>query len=221
MARKRMIDPDSWTDEKLAELSVGAHLLWVGAVSLADDEGRIKWSARQLKIWLFPVKDEATTGAVQRWMDELVSAGAIVAYESEGKTFAYHPDWREQQYVNKPAPSAYPAPPGVTATVPSFAGWREATLDDLPPIPALYALYEGDQLVYVGQSGCLSSRLGSTHHVLHGLRRADVRLKIRCAPTDRAARMQREAKLIARLQPPKNRLIPVYGRISAFAGGDE
>lgn len=111
MARKRSIDPDSWTDEKLADLSVGAHLLWIGLVSHADDEGRIEWNGRQFKTRLFPMKPDATPDAIARWMQENVEHESVVVYEAAGKQYAYHPQWRKHQYVNKPTPSKLPPPP--------------------------------------------------------------------------------------------------------------
>ena len=111
MARKRMIDPDSWTDEKVAELDLGPHLLWLGLISLADDEGRLEWSSRQLRIRLFPVKKGVTLAHIQAWMKEIVGVGLVSTYTVSGTEYAHHPSWKRHQYVNRATPSRIPNPP--------------------------------------------------------------------------------------------------------------
>ncbi len=111
MARKRNIDPASWRHEKIAGLSIGAHLLWIGTLSMADDDGRVKWTVRQIRLDIFADKPEATDDAIARWMAELEQAGAITPYMVNGKSYAFHPDYRDHQYINKPAKSSIPSPP--------------------------------------------------------------------------------------------------------------
>jgi len=114
-----MIDPDLWTDEKIAGLSLGAHLLWIAAISLADDEGRLEWSARQLQIRVFPVKDGVNKNDIQAWMDEVARVGAISTYESGGIAYAYHRRWKKHQSIARPTPSKIPCPPGTQTQVES------------------------------------------------------------------------------------------------------
>ena len=124
MARKRSIDPDSWTDEKIAGLSIGAHLLWIGLISLADDEGRIQWSARQFKVRLFAGKDDVTINDIQGWMSELSrSCGdderpIMKIYQVEKTLYALHPKWHVHQYTNLKTPSKIPAPNDISVKSP-------------------------------------------------------------------------------------------------------
>ena len=124
MARKRSLDPDSWTDEKIAGLSIGAHLLWIGLISLADDEGRIQWSARQFKVRLFAGKDDVTINDIKGWMGELSrSCGdderpIMKIYQVEKTVYALHPKWHIHQYTNRKTPSKIPAPNDVLVKSP-------------------------------------------------------------------------------------------------------
>ena len=124
MARKRSLDPDSWTDDKISGLSLGAHLLWIGLISLADDEGRIQWSAKQFKVRLFAGKDDVTIGDIQEWMSELSrSCGdderpIMKIYQVEKTVYALHPKWHLHQYTNRKTPSKIPAPDDFSAKAP-------------------------------------------------------------------------------------------------------
>lgn len=54
MARIRSIKPDFWTDEKAVELSAFARLLFIGLWNFADDEGRMVYSQKKIKMQIFP-----------------------------------------------------------------------------------------------------------------------------------------------------------------------
>ena len=57
MARIRTIKPEFWTDEKIVELSAFARLLFIGLWNFADDAGRMEFSAKRLKMQIFPADD--------------------------------------------------------------------------------------------------------------------------------------------------------------------
>ena len=57
MARKRMIDPQFWCDEKMMTLSHSARLLFIGLWNFCDDEGIHKNSDLKLKAEIFPADD--------------------------------------------------------------------------------------------------------------------------------------------------------------------
>ena len=88
MARNRRIDAELWTDDRIRNLSVGAHLLWIAAMSLADDDGRIRWLARELQIRVFPLKGAVDTSDVQFWMDEIARAGLVFISDRDGSAYA-------------------------------------------------------------------------------------------------------------------------------------
>jgi hypothetical protein len=129
MARKRMIDPDIWTDEKVQSLpSTLAVALYIGTISMADDAGRIEWSSLQLKTRLLPNREDVTLRHIETAMAALVTLPnelkhtaddepLLVAYTVRGRNYAYHPNWRKHQYVNRPSPSKLPAPPDNTGGI--------------------------------------------------------------------------------------------------------
>lgn len=57
MARKRMIEPDIWSDEGFIELSERGRLMFAGLITQADDEGRGTGSARSIKAKIFPADE--------------------------------------------------------------------------------------------------------------------------------------------------------------------
>ncbi|GAI90307.1 unnamed protein product [marine sediment metagenome] len=66
---RRMITPDIWFNEKVASLPDAGRLLFIGIFSNADDDGRLKASARFLKAHIFPY-DDKTTGLVKELRDK-------------------------------------------------------------------------------------------------------------------------------------------------------
>jgi 5-methylcytosine-specific restriction endonuclease McrA len=112
LARKRSIDPDIWTDEKFSALNdVGACLFYIACISLADDEGRLEWSARQLWARVFPARENVEIPDVQKWMGEIAKKGLMRTYLVGKKTYAVHEKWRKYQVVSRPTTSRLPSPP--------------------------------------------------------------------------------------------------------------
>jgi hypothetical protein len=106
MARIRYIKPDFFTDEKIIELGFSSRLLFIGLWTLVDREGRMEYSAKQIKIRLFPTDDLNISDAMQ----ELSDAGLLVGYEVEGKTFFQITNFeRHQRPHPKEAASQCPA----------------------------------------------------------------------------------------------------------------
>ena len=54
MARKRMIKPEFFVDERIMDLPIPARILFIGMWVYADDEGIFKNSPKQLKVQIFP-----------------------------------------------------------------------------------------------------------------------------------------------------------------------
>jgi hypothetical protein len=111
-----MIDPEIWTDEKVLKLTWTAIPFYVGLITQADDEGRIRYDATSLRAKIAP-RDEVTTEHVEVWMWECVEVGLVLVYESEGVLFAFLPGWMDYQKVQHPSPSRLPEPPANTKEV--------------------------------------------------------------------------------------------------------
>ncbi len=53
MARKRIIDPEFWSDEEIGQWSFPARLFYIGLWNFADDSGRFKAANALLKAQIF------------------------------------------------------------------------------------------------------------------------------------------------------------------------
>jgi excinuclease UvrABC nuclease subunit len=93
---------------------------------------------------------------------------------------------------------------------PGARRWFTPTPGRVPPAPGLYALFSGEQLLYLGSSVNLRDRL-TDHGVGRSWKRppgrftAVRRLRVRIALEPRRGRwLMREWRLIDRLRPPMN-----------------
>ena len=107
MARKRMVDPDIWTDAGFMDLSWGARLLFLGLISRADDEGRGNGSAKSLKAAVFP-SDEITVGRIEKLKEECELYTRTKFYEANGQTYYQLAKWRSYQQIQHPTKSSIP-----------------------------------------------------------------------------------------------------------------
>ena len=108
MARKRMIDPNFWRDEKLGECSIQERLLFMGLISNADDEGYGRANPKLLKADIFPY-DDLRVSDVEKWLSHLGGLNIVALYEYNGQTYYYLPNFLRHQTINKPTKSIYPS----------------------------------------------------------------------------------------------------------------
>jgi len=94
---KRMIHDKIWASEQFGYLSQQARLLYIGIITLADDDGRLKGSPHYLRGQIFPYDEDVSASTVEIWRDEIVAQKLITKYEVEGSTFLQHPKWSEYQ----------------------------------------------------------------------------------------------------------------------------
>ena len=112
MARIRTIKPSMWGDEKFARVSRDARLLFVGLISMADDDGRFLASPAAVIGYLYPNDDDVTVPKFRRGWSELTSVGLIVPYDHEGIRYGALLHFRRHQRISHPQVSALPAPQG-------------------------------------------------------------------------------------------------------------
>lgn len=109
MARNRMIKPEFWTSEQVVECSPIARLLFIGLWNFCDDAGRHPASVKRLKMEVFPA-DEFAPGAIQGYIDELVTVGLLLSYVVDDKGFWQVTGWHHQKidkpWVRYPPPNA-------------------------------------------------------------------------------------------------------------------
>ena len=105
--RIRTIKPEIW--QSLGELSHGARLLYIGLITRADDEGRMKYLPRQINAGIF-YEDEVPTRRFNRWVNELINEQLICIYCVKDRRYLAILGWRKHQRINRPNPSEYPCP---------------------------------------------------------------------------------------------------------------
>lgn len=111
MARKRMIDPEFWSDEKIGNLTTDARLLFIGMWNFADDEGIIKARPEFLKSNIFPYDSDMMSDDVKELFKQLVKQELIFAYSNSGQQYALILNFWKHQVINKPLASKLPKPP--------------------------------------------------------------------------------------------------------------
>lgn len=124
MARIRTIKPDFWTDEHIVELSAFARLLFIGLWNFADDDGRMEYSPKRIKMQIFPADPIDTTAL----FGELRREGLIEVYTVDGKEFLQVKNFAKHQKIDKraaskiPAPQQIPPPPPESPQLPPTEG---------------------------------------------------------------------------------------------------
>jgi hypothetical protein len=108
--RIRTLKPEMWADEKIGGLSRDARLLFVGLITMADDEGRLRAMPAAILGHVFPYDDDAPR-KLAKWLEQIEMYGLIVRYEHAGKPYISLSGWERHQKINRARKSDLPAPP--------------------------------------------------------------------------------------------------------------
>lgn len=115
--RARILKPDFFRDEELAELPFEARLLFQGIWCIADREGRLEDRPRRIKADVFPYDDISNT-MVDQWLTCL-SPHWITRYVVDGHGFIQIVAFKKHQRCHpNEAPSSFPPPPENTDVSP-------------------------------------------------------------------------------------------------------
>lgn len=110
MARKRMIDPDFWTDEKLGKCCRDERLFFAGLISNADDEGRGRASSKLLKSSIFPYDEDLQGKDIENMLINLAKHKLVILYKVDEQEFYFLPNFLKHQNINRSSPSKLPEP---------------------------------------------------------------------------------------------------------------
>jgi hypothetical protein len=111
MARKRFLSPDIWSDPFFLGLTSQERLLFIGMITLADDDGRLRASPAYLKGEIFP-GDGLSDDQVAAMCDRLVRKNRnIRRYTHSKQTYITLITWPKYQAPSHPTPSRLPSPP--------------------------------------------------------------------------------------------------------------
>lgn len=105
MARRRVVDPEFFLDDKLAETSAGARLLFIGVWLICDDNhatfpNKPKW----IKAQIFPYDDVN----IESMLKELEKVGVIIKFFVDDAEYFYVRNFFKYQKVDRPSTSKYP-----------------------------------------------------------------------------------------------------------------
>lgn len=109
MARKRMIDPNFWRDEKLAQCTYMERLLFQGLWTFAEDNGVGRASPMLIKADIFPY-DTLRASDIESSLAKLASLGLILLYEIDEQKYYLVINFLKHQVINKPSKCYLPEP---------------------------------------------------------------------------------------------------------------
>lgn len=106
MARIRTIKPDFWTDENIVECSVSARLLFIGLLNFADDNGNLVYSAKKIKMQIFP----GDSFDCEPLINELITHGLLIEYSVNNSKYLNIKGFKKHQVINRKSKTDIPEP---------------------------------------------------------------------------------------------------------------
>lgn len=111
MSRKRFVDPEMWRDPAVSKMTRDERLMFVGLITIADDEGRLAASPAALQGALYPNDPSVSPNRVRRWRDGIVAKLPNVhLYAHDGVEYVSLRRWERYQKPSHPTPSKLPKP---------------------------------------------------------------------------------------------------------------
>ena len=114
MARKRMLSPDIWESQSFSSLSDLSKIVFIGLISLADDDGRGKANPAFIKSTLFPYDENRRVAEVKSALSQIARCTSTQFYSVNGNDYYFLKNWTEWQKIDKPSKSKLPPPPSAT-----------------------------------------------------------------------------------------------------------
>ena len=107
----RMIKESIKTSDSINSLSWFAEVMFYRLLLTVDDYGRMDGRPVVLRNTLFPTRDDVTTDAVKKALEELLKTEVIFEYKVDNKSYICFPNFSEYQRLRAKNPR-YPAPSG-------------------------------------------------------------------------------------------------------------
>lgn len=108
--RIRTLKPEIWEDEAVGRLGVWERLLYVGLITMADDEGRLRALPGAIAGHVFPY-DDLPPVKIKRWLETINTAELVVLYHRSGTDYVEIQNWSKHQRISRPVESPLPPPP--------------------------------------------------------------------------------------------------------------
>lgn len=113
--------PGLFKNAGLADLPMGATVLFVGLLAIADREGRLPDNPRLIRAEVFPMRDDVATADVEAWLAALAEHQErfVVRYQAGERRYLAIRNWHRHQRPHwREAASTIPPPPGVVGLNP-------------------------------------------------------------------------------------------------------
>ena len=107
----RMITSNIWEDDFVVSLSFFDRLVWIGLITIADDQGRMQDSANLIRSKMFPM-DDVPLKDIESALVEFCKAGKITRYIVDGKKLIQIVHWWKHQRPQWAGKSIFPSPKG-------------------------------------------------------------------------------------------------------------
>lgn len=110
---RRMVTSELFKNEKVSELDFAGRYFFIGLITHADDDGRLKGSSKYLKGNIFPY-DDISLETITEYKKLCNSLGIIYLYVVNDIEYIYFPNWKNHQTIrsDRYKPSMLPSPNG-------------------------------------------------------------------------------------------------------------
>lgn len=113
LGQRRMVYTNIWQNTDFKDLSDKAKLLYIGLITVADDDGRLRANSLLLRSQVFPYSDDIKQEDIRKWLGEIQKVKLIDFYRVKNDYFIQHPHWHKYQSIRKDIykPSTLPLNP--------------------------------------------------------------------------------------------------------------
>lgn len=110
--RNRIRKADYFTDGELLRWHRDKRATYTGLWAMAEDSGCLEDDPFMWKtlIWPSPLDTDITVDLLTKWRDELVEAGKLIPYESDGKACLYINTFHQHEMPRNPQRNDLPLP---------------------------------------------------------------------------------------------------------------
>jgi hypothetical protein len=99
--QRRMIYSKIWSSAQFGKLSDKAKLLFIGSITLADDDGLLIGTPSYLRGQIFPFDENISVSEALQFRDEIKNNGLFIVYSIDGIDYIEHPNWSIYQKIRK------------------------------------------------------------------------------------------------------------------------
>lgn len=108
MSRIRSVKPIHWTDKNLPNITLPAHLLWIGTWNFSDDEGVIEADPILMRSNIFPRRTDVKITDIEGWLAELVTQRFLLQFNYLGVDYYISRTFSIHQKIDKKQKSRIP-----------------------------------------------------------------------------------------------------------------